>query len=51
MEKNGDTARIRVLESQMNDVRDAVKSINSRMTWLLALGWGAVIGLVVLVVR
>ncbi len=51
MSENGDTARIRVLESQMNDVRDAVKSISSRLNWLLGLGWGMVIGLVILVVR
>ena len=47
---NGDTARIRVLESQMKDVKDGIKSINSRIGWLLGIGWIMVGGLVTLVV-
>lgn len=47
---NGNTARIRVLESQMKDVKTDVRSINSRLGWLLGLGWIMVGGLVTLVV-
>ena len=50
VEQNGNTARIRVLESQMSDVKESVKSINSRIGWLLGLGWLMVGGLIMLVV-
>jgi hypothetical protein len=50
-EQNGITARVRVLESQMKDVKDSIKTTNSRLGWLLGMGWVMVGGLIALIVK
>ncbi len=46
MPENGINARVRVLESQMRDVKDGIKSIRSGQFWLMGVGWLIVIGIV-----